>query len=402
MNKKMREILQQINAKREDVKALKTEAKSYTGNNNIANASKKIEQIKNLETQIDELLNDFNNAENNFKLEKEGAKNIMSPKSKTTCSRVISNSIYPNEKITSTVKASKSDIDFGCLVKGMVGKGWDNAPKEKEYYNMNSTGGKVLIPLITSSEIIDVAREQSAIFGKIPTIPMDHNNMRIAIQTKDAEANFVAEGDLIPSSEALFDSVDLEGKTMAIYIPITEQLLESSNLTEQLSQSTARAIVCALDKALIYGQGENSIVGLNNIEGVKKINHSTTDYNYDFVIEGARAIKKANIIPTNVSYNSDLASDIEKAKTTDGQYLEKPKFMDKYIESESNNLQENHAIIYNMDSLLIGIHKDITIEWGYSTDDFQRLKKGLRIHLRADFVPVRKDGVALININKTA
>ena len=92
---------------------------------------------------------------------------------------------------------------------------------------------------------------------------------------------------------------------------------------------------------------------------------------------------------------------LEIAKTKDGQYLERPNFMNNYNVEESNNIKEDQAVIYDVNSLLLGINRNMTISWGYTGDDFQRLKKGLRIHIRADFTPVRKDGVALVNIVKS-
>lgn len=57
---------------------------------------------------------------------------------------------------------------------------------------------------------------------------MDDNNLTVARISKDAEATFVKEGDLIPASSTEFTGITLEGRTLAMFIPIAEQLLSSA------------------------------------------------------------------------------------------------------------------------------------------------------------------------------
>lgn len=400
MNKIMREILHEIRDIENSIEAVKNEARSFSSLEKIQEARAKVEEAKLLREKQNKLKEEYEKEAQKLEDEKKLPEGMGGIQMSNDPKRIIMNAIYPDEKISNSLN-KKDYLDFGKLVKGMTGKGWDNATKEQEYYNMNTSGNEVLIPKNLSDHILDIARSKSALFGKIPMVRLENNNLTVAIQTNDAEANFVGEGELIPASDLMFESVDLKGKTLAIYINITEELLESVNLGTQLTQSVSNAIVNALDKALLYGTGENSIIGLENIEGVEKIAHTTNGTNYDFVVSGTKAIKKSNLVPTHIVYNSDLASDLEMSKTSDGQYLEKPKFMDNYTISESNNIKENQAIIYDVNSLLLGIHKNITISWGYSTDDFQRLRKGLRVHLRADMTPIRNNGVKIVNINKS-
>lgn len=400
MNKIMRELIHEINDIENKIEEAGSQGRKLLNNDKIEEARakvKEVEELKNKSKELKEQLEiESKKLEEEKKLpEEKGGINMEN--------KIIQNAIYPDEKLFSNKNKyeNNEDLDFGKMVKGMTGKGWKDAQKEQEYVNMNTSGNEVVIPHKLADYILDIAREKSALFGKIPTVVMESNNLTVAVQTKDAEAHFVKEGELIRASEVVFDKVDLKGKTLAIYIPVTEQLLDSSNISTQLTQSVANALVNAFDKALIYGNGEDSIIGLENLESVKKIEHATDTDNYDFVVAGTKAIKKANIKPTNIVYNSDTASMLEIAKTKDGQYLERPNFMNNYNVEESNNIKEDQAVIYDVNSLLLGINRNMTISWGYTGDDFQRLKKGLRIHIRADFTPVRKDGVALVNIVKS-
>lgn len=320
--------------------------------------------------------------------------------------RALDNSILPNEKIEKRSYQDKSNnMDFGKLIRGMAGKGWENASKEYEHYRaMQSADNSTLIPQALADRIVDIARTQSAVFGKIPVVPMEHNNLTIAVQTKDAKANFVNEGDLIPSSEALFKPCTLTGKTLAIFVPISEQLLDTANnLGNQLMNSCSQAIALALDESLIYGaglsteeNGTHKIKGISLYDGINKITHQSREINYDFLIKGIKACKDNNIEPTNIVYNTNVGSDLAMLKDSNGQYIVPPKVIDKYISSESNNIKDNECYIYNSDYLILGLQQGIKAEWGYSADQFQRIQKGLRIYLRADLGVLNEKAVTQV------
>ena len=321
--------------------------------------------------------------------------------------RAIDGIVYPDEKIEKRTYSENKNLDLGKLIKGMSGLGWNGANQEREYYRaMESGTNKVVIPQQLADRIIDYARANSALFGKVPVVSMPNNNLTIAIQTKDGEAKFVKEGDLIPSTDIEFKPVTLEGKTLALFVPISEQLLNSaSNLSNQIMTSCARAISVALDKALLYGEGivkeleeitKSEIKGITKYDSINKVSCDKADY--DLIIKGAQPIKKANLIPTDVCLNSDLGSNLEMLKTTDGQYVIPPKAIENYNITQSNNVNDNEAVVFDRNSLLLGIQQGMTIEWGTSGDMFQRIQKGLRIIIRADLGVTNEKGVTLVTV----
>lgn len=318
--------------------------------------------------------------------------------------RMFKDVILPKEKFKiKDNERSNKKIDLGKLVRGMAGAGWNNAEEEHAYNrSMNTGSNKVLLPTETASQIIDIARSKSAILGSVPVIPMKTNKMTVITQKKDAVAHFVDEDELIPSSEAVFEGVDLEGKTLAIFVPISMKLLETAeNLTVQLETSVSKAIGQALDKAMMYGKGKveglpTEIKGISEYTTINKVSNEKADY--DLILKGTKAVKKANYIPTNICYNTDLATDIETQKDSTGQYIQAPNSMSNYIISESNNIENNNALIYDSNCLLMGLNQDINIEWGTTGDMFQRLQVGLRIHMRVDLVVVNPEGIALAEV----
>lgn len=312
--------------------------------------------------------------------------------------RAVKEAVLPGEKLCqSTVK-----MDIGKIVKGMAGKGWQEAEEERKYIQqMATSGNEVLIPQDMASKIIDNARATSAIMGRIPIVQMQHNNLTVAVQTKDAEASFVKEGDKIPNTEPIFEGVKLDGKTLAIYVPVSEKLLDSaSNLSSQLESICSASIALALDKALLYGEGDDKdnidkIKGISKYTGINKV--SDENIGYDSLLKGLRIAKKSNILPTDICYSTSTGIDLSLSKDTTGQYIRKPEEIDKYIVSESNNITDTDVFIYNSNMLLLGMNKDISIAWGTVADDFQRLQKGLRIYLRADLAVLNEKAVTLIS-----
>lgn len=312
--------------------------------------------------------------------------------------RALKEVILPGEKFEKRTDAQKLRLDK--IVRGMAGKGWEGAEAEREYYrNMTSSANSTIIPQELANKIIDVARTNSAIFGRIPTVPMESNNLTIAVQTKDPVAEFVVEGEPITESEAVFTKVTMEGKTLAIFIPVTEQLLDSAeNLNAQLTNSCAKAIALALDKALLYGTGEeDKIKGISLYENINKITH-TGGNSYDMLIKGIKETKKSNVTPTDITYSTDTGMDLSMLKDGNGQYITRPVSLDQYTFTESNNVKTNEAYVYDYNSLLLGIHKGVTMEWGASADQFQRIMKGLRIYIRTDLAVINPKGITQITV----
>lgn len=326
--------------------------------------------------------------------------NQRNNKNKVSETRMVDNVILPGEKFEKRSNSKKLRLDK--LVRGMAGKGWEGANEEREHYrSMTSATNSTIIPQDLANKIIDVARTNSAIFGRIPTVPMESNNLTIAVQTKDPVAGFVAEGEPITESSPVFSKVTMEGKTLAIFIPVTEQLLDSAeNLEAQLMNSCAKAIALALDKALLYGTGAGEeIKGISLYEDINKITH-TGGNSYDMFIKGIKESKKANVMPTDITYSTDTGMSLAMLKDGNGQYITRPKALDQYTFTESNNVKTNESYVYDYNSLLLGIHKGATMEWGTSADQFQRIMKGLRIYIRTDLAVINPKGITQITIEE--
>lgn len=385
-----------INELKREIEEKKKEARKLL-DTDLVKAEKLTDEVRELQKKLelkqqleDEEMRDLQSQKKEKEQGKEGS----------TEERALHNIILPGEKFEK--RSDSKNLRLDKLVRGMAGKGWDGATEERAHYrSMTSATNSTLIPEALANKIIDVARTNSAIFGRIPTVPMEENNLSIAVQTKDPVAGFVVEGEPIPESGPVFTKVTMEGKTLAIFIPVTEQLLDcAENLESQLINSCAKAIALELDKALLYGTGEEEkIKGISLYENINKVSHSGAA-NYDMFIKGIKETKKSNITPTDIAYSTDTGMDLAMLKDSNGQYITRPGALDKYTFTESNNVKINEAYMYDYNSLLLGIHKNITIKWGEPDDYFQRIMKGLRVYIRTDLAVINPKGITQITITE--
>ena len=86
------------------------------------------------------------------------------------------------------------------------------------------------------------------------------------------------------------------------------------------------------------------------------------------------------------------------SKDNTGQYITPPAILSNYITTQSNNIKDKEALIFDKDSLVIGMNKDITIEYGHYGNSFKKLMKGLRIHMRVDLGVLRPKGIAISKV----
>lgn len=368
----------------------KAEARKLIDEGNFDEAQALKDEIVKLQLEAEEF-EDFTNQRNNKNKDSEN---------KDSETRMIDNVILPGEKFEKRSNSQRIRLDK--LIRGMAGGGWEGAAEEENHYrSMTYAGNSAIIPKDLMGDIMDVARTNSAILGRIPIVKMKSNNLTVAIQTGDPEFKFKAEGEIIPESGPAFTKVTMEGKTLGVLVNVTEELLDSAeNLEYQLVHSCGKAIALAIDKALLYGDGENSIKGISTYENINKITHAGGS-SYDMFIKGIKESKKANVTPTDIAYSTDTGMDLAMLKDSNGQYITKPGALNQYTFTESNNVNPNEAYVYDSNSLLLGIHENINIQWSSNAgDNFRKLMSTLRVYARIDLAVVNPKGITQITITE--
>ena len=300
--------------------------------------------------------------------------------------------INKNEKFADRIKVSEEDKEIfghegalGELIRGVVTGKWKNKAMKNA---VTTTTSGVLIPNILSSQIIDLARNISLFTSaNVPIIPMETDNMKISRVKSDPIFKFKKEGEAATESNIELDDVNLKAKTCYGYAYVTlESIKSSKNLEDVIRNTFAQSIAQGIDKAFLYGQYDETSstyddfapVGILNDEDINSI-IATANSGYDDIIKAIGTVKKANGNPTAFGYNSETEELLSLLKTTEGLYLEAPKYVQNLNHIVSNQLaydssNGSDALVFDPKALLIGIQENIQIK---IIEDEKCLKNGL-------------------------
>ncbi|OPX50906.1 phage major capsid protein [Clostridium thermobutyricum] len=272
-------------------------------------------------------------------------------------------------------------LSIGKYVKGMLMGDWDGAKDEMiAYRSLNTTTGATIIPNTLSANIIDLARPKMAL-GDIPIIPMDTNNITIAKIKEDPKFGFKAELQSVESSAMTFEPIELKSKMVYGLMQISLELLESAqNIDSIIQEAMSNAIAQAIDEKGLYGKGvqgnlttvdlgdeqkvitnePKGILTYDTINTIESDNINSTKY-VSF-IKGIGEITKANGTPNIITYNSNIDTEISLLTDSTGQPLNAPKKMETMNYVISNNIQDNQALIYDSNAIVMGIQNRILLE----------------------------------------
>jgi HK97 family phage major capsid protein len=134
---------------------------------------------------------------------------------------------------------------------------------------MTTTSGSAVVPTVWAGDIIDRARNLSAVLRAGAEItPMDAKTVQIGRLTTDPTAAFRAEGSTITAADPVFDNVTLDAKTMsALVVGSLEWFQDAPNVDDVVTAAIAAAIAAELDLNALMGGviagGEVGATGYN-------------------------------------------------------------------------------------------------------------------------------------------
>lgn len=370
-------------------------------NINIGNSLYNTYQVLNkvnLEKMEVKNMNNIEILENQIKKEENKIQNNIKPIKKGLY--LGKNESFEN-RISNEAKLMKNEITLGEVCKGLVTGKMSDTVKN----SITTAGSSVLIPQILSSEVLDIARETSLFAGAgVPIIPMDSNNLTIARVKKDAEFSFKEEGQEAKQINMELDSITLNSKTIMGYCYVSLEAINSAkNLDTILKNSFAKAISNAIDKAFLYGDNQNPYApsGIMNDNDILKIESQLVSYN-DF-IKAKGQIKKHNRTPNTYAITTTTEMELDMLSNAQGDYILEPKGLSDLKRVVSNQLkfdeetETSDALVFDSNSMLIGIQKDIQIRVIDNTD--LCIKNGLvafQVFAMLDCVVVDSKGICKI------
>lgn len=398
--------------KLEDLKNSLKEAQNRAGelkNSNDIEAIKNcIKEIQNLKDEIareenlrePEEVNNLNGTENEcFNNEKNNFGEVLMLENE---SGEVIEAVAEGMSFQNVTKSENSNgLRIGKYIKGMVTGDWKNASDEREAFTaLSTTTGTTLIPTSLSAQIIDLARNRMALSG-IPIIPMESNNLTIAKIVSDPVFGFKEELEVAEESEMSFAPITLKSKTIYGLMKISLELLNSaSNIEQIVTQAMAESVAQAIDKAGLYGKGDKEPLGIIRVEGINKIEsvEAVETSKYIPFVRGIGSITKANGEPNTISYNSDIDTELNLLTDTTGQPLNAPEVVKKLDKKLSNNIKDKQALIFDKNSIVMGLQNRIAIDTSKSLG-FKDGSVYLRIYAMLDFAVLKPKNITVINYN---
>lgn len=312
--------------------------------------------------------------------------------------------LYPN----------KDNLSLGKYLRGAITGNWSNAEKEQnEFRSLSTATASVLIPQVLSSQVIDLARNQSILFNSgVPMVPMESNNLTISKVKTDPNFEFKAEGAETTEKTMEFEPVTLKSKTVYGLVSVTLEALESSaNLEQVVRNAMAESIARTIDKACLFGSTTSEPKGILTYEDINVQAETTGLTNYSPFVKAIGSIRKANGEPTAWALNADTDELLNLLVNGDSNPLTIPPVVAGLNRMISNQLPNNEgtgtdesiSMIYDPNALLIGMQSPIRIE--VSREAADAYKKGLvylRVYAMIDIAVLRPKHITKITGLKEA
>ena len=281
--------------------------------------------------------------------------------------------------------------------------------------SMSTTSGSAIVPTIWAGNIIDRARNASAVLrAGAQVVPMDAKTVQIGRITADPTAAFRTEGSTITASDPTFDNVTLDSKTMSALVVGSLEWFQDAPNASQVEQAIAAAVATQLDLVCLFGgvttgnegislatppnprgilatllaQAASSVLG-----GVANGTAQTALTYWNEVVDTIFFPQTFNEMPNALLWNAKLAQQYAKGYDSQGQPLQAPavigelqRFVTNQIPSFTSGTMTNRAtdlFVGDFRQLLVGQRLTFTVQT--LTERYAELGQiGIVAHWRGD------------------
>lgn len=228
-------------------------------------------------------------------------------------------------------ETESDEISLGKLLRGMATNDYTDAPAERALTVGNNASAGILVPVNTSTQIIDKARNVAAVLQAGATVvPLTTSVTRVPRLTGEGTPDFYAEGAQRTAKDLVFDSITLTARSFDRLILVSNELLEDSDpgAAGVIEDAFARQFALGLDQAALFGDGISpNPTGLFNTAGVPKVNHGTNGSiptNHDWLVQGVGNVLGQNFVPSAAILSPRTATTLALLKDSTGQPLRAP------------------------------------------------------------------------------
>jgi len=299
---------------------------------------------------------------------------------------------------------------------------------------LSTSGGSAVVPTVWSAELIDLARNKSAVLrAGASLVPMDAGVVKIGRLAGDPTAAFRAEASAITPSDPTFDNVTLTATTMSsLVIGSLEWFQDANNADQIVKNAIAQAMASRLDLAALYGgittgagsinlptppnprgvlAALNAVLPANVLGAAANGTTQTAATFYGEVLDTVYKVRYGNEEPTGLIWNAKLSRLYAGANDTTGQPLRLPaevealpRFMSNQVPSYTQGTMTNTAtdlFVGDWAQLLVGQRLGVTIQ--VLTERYADTGQiGIVAHWRGDVQPARPAAFAVYRAIKGA
>lgn len=180
--------------------------------------------------------------------------------------------------------AASGDFDHAAFI---AERKFQDAEMAREFKALSATvpsDGGYLVPEVYASEIIELLYPATVIFSLgARRLGMSNGNMNIPKTRTGSRAKFVGENRKIPSSAPGFGNLKLSAKKLSAIIPMSNDLLRSTNFDNDVivGQDITKQMALGVDYGALMGKGgEFQPVGITENKNVLTIDATKLDADY--------------------------------------------------------------------------------------------------------------------------
>ncbi len=311
---------------------------------------------------------------------------------------------------------ASDELRFGRLVVGLATGNWEGREAERRALATTpGSAGGYLVPDTLAAEVLDLARAKTVCLqaGAV-TVPMTSSTLRLATVTADPTPTWRAENTELTPATMTFGSIELQAKTLAIWLPVSIELMEDApNAAEVIENAVAGAMAVAFDRAALVGSGTGSEpLGLMNASGLSLVvvgsGNGGVPTSYQPLVQGVQLIRMANQEPNAVIMSPRTAGTFDGLVDSTGQPLTPPPAVSALKRFETTSLPDNLtvgtstdcsvAFVGDFSQLAIGLRTDLLIEVERPLGGVEgrSLQAVVRCYLRGDVAVLRPSAFAKV------
>jgi HK97 family phage major capsid protein len=277
--------------------------------------------------------------------------------------------------------AGESDepLSLTKYLKGAFTGDWRGAEAEKimaAQSGATAGAGGVMIPTVLTADLIDLARNKTRVLqAGARTVPMSNRTVDVPRWLSHPEPQFRAENAPIVEDDATMDKITLKAKSLAVVTRVSRELVEDTNIDDELRNAFAASFSQKIDFAALYADGINGApTGVKSTTGVTvtPIAANGASPTWATLVQAVGRLRDVNEEPNAQIMSDRTLRTLSLLVASDGSYIAPPTYLDgvtRYTTAQvPNNLDEGTTLDATSDlftadwsQLLIGVRTQLVV-----------------------------------------